>query len=107
MNNLLCQLNINYLQAFVATSETGSFSNAARALGKAQSVVSSAVSNLEIDLNVALFSRKKRYPELTEAGKMLLPEAKAILKRCNFFENIAYSSRSGSAIPVQLDHQFQ
>jgi hypothetical protein len=46
-------LSLEQLQAFAA-AETGSFSAAARQLGKAQSVVSAAVANLEIDLGNAV-----------------------------------------------------
>ncbi|MDG2658926.1 LysR family transcriptional regulator, partial [Vibrio parahaemolyticus] len=40
---------IEQLQAFIATSETGSFSGAARKLGRAQSVVSQHIINMEVD----------------------------------------------------------
>ncbi len=45
------------LQAFVQAATQGSFSAAARKLGKSQSTVSAAVANLEIDLDVVLFDR--------------------------------------------------
>ena len=71
--------SIEQLQAFVATVEAGSFSAAARGLSKAQSVISQHIINLEIDCNATLFERTGRYPQLTEAGKQLLPQAKAVL----------------------------
>ena len=43
--------SLEQLKAFVTTIETGSFSAAARQMGKAQSVISTAVSNLEVDLD--------------------------------------------------------
>lgn len=49
------RFSIEQLQAFVASAEQGSFSAAARHLGKAQSVVSAAIANLEADLNLSLF----------------------------------------------------
>ncbi len=58
-------LSLEQLQAFVTTVETGSFSAAARHLGKAQSAISTAVSNLEIDLDNSLFVRSGRYPVLS------------------------------------------
>ena len=57
------------LQAFVQAATQGSFSAAARKLGKSQSTVSAAVASLEIDLNVVLFDRSSRKPTLTPAGK--------------------------------------
>ncbi|GAA3541254.1 LysR family transcriptional regulator [Zobellella aerophila] len=83
------------LQAFVATVDTGSFSAAARRLGKAQSVVSTAVANLEIDLDNSLFLRSGRYPRLTPAGERLLVEARVILERCEHFRGVAKSLGEG------------
>lgn len=71
--------SLEQLACFVATVEHGSFSAAARALGKVQSAVSQQVINLEIDADQTLFVREGRYPVLTEAGKQLLPFAKAVL----------------------------
>lgn len=82
-------LSLEQLQAFVATVETGSFSAAARYLGKAQSAISTAVSNLEIDLDNSLFVRSGRYPVLTPAGERLLVEARVILERCEHFRGVA------------------
>ena len=49
--------SLDQLQAFVSAADHGSFSAAARQLGKAQSAVSTAVINLEIDTGVDLFDR--------------------------------------------------
>ena len=87
--------SLEQLQAFVATVETGSFSAAARRLGKAQSVISTAVSNLEIDLGNSLFLRSGRYPRLTPAGERLLAEARVILERCEHFRGVAKSLGEG------------
>lgn len=70
---------IEQLHIFVATVETGSFSAAARRLGKAQSAVSQQIINMEIDCNQTLFDRSGRYPKLTAAGESLLEHAKAVL----------------------------
>ncbi|MEK8074141.1 helix-turn-helix domain-containing protein [Rhodococcoides navarretei] len=55
-------MNINQEQLFMfqAVMETGSFSAAARKLGKVPSAVSMSIANLEIDLNLTLFERKGR-----------------------------------------------
>jgi DNA-binding transcriptional LysR family regulator len=89
------RLSLDQLQAFVAAADCGSFSAAARRLGKAQSVVSTAVSNLEIDLGNALFDRAGRYPALTPAGERLLAEARVILERCEHFRGVAASLGEG------------
>ena len=67
------------LQAFVLAAELGSFSAAARKMKKAQSAVSTAIANLEIDTDLQLFDRSSRSPTLTQAGQSLLPYAKGVL----------------------------
>lgn len=70
--------NLDQLTAFIAAAETGSFSAAARRLKKAQSAVSHAIMNLEIESGVELFDRTSRSPTLTDAGEALLKSAYAI-----------------------------
>ena len=77
------------LEAFVTTHSEGSFSAAARKCGKAQSVISTLVANLEIDLDVELFDRSRRYPTLTKAGEALISQAEILLERRNRFLAIA------------------
>ena len=57
-------MNINQEQLiiFKTVMETGSFSAAARKLGKVTSAVSMSIANMEIDLNLKLFSREGREP---------------------------------------------
>ncbi|WP_444909812.1 LysR family transcriptional regulator [Microbulbifer sp. TRSA005] len=74
-------VSIEQLEAFVATEQAGSFSAAARKCGKAQSVISSLVSNLEVDLGVNLFDRSQRYPRLTDAGESLLERARNLIEQ--------------------------
>ena len=72
-------INPDTMQAFVLAAELGSFSAAARRMGKAQSAVSAAIANLEIDSGVELFDRSGRSPVITEQGEALLPHARGIL----------------------------
>ncbi len=53
------------------------FSAAGRKLGRAQSVVSQTLANLESLIGVTLFNRSGRYPVLTEQGRALLEQARA------------------------------
>ncbi|MGV2980452.1 LysR family transcriptional regulator [Camelimonas sp. ID_303_24] len=84
-------VSMEQLEAFVAAAGAGSFSGAARRLGKAQSAVSTHIANLEEDLGTALFNRAGRTPALTAAGARLLPEAKIILDRRAHFIGVARS----------------
>jgi DNA-binding transcriptional LysR family regulator len=67
------------LLMFIEAANLGSFSAAARKLGKQQSSVSEAIANLEIDLGVSLFDRSTRKPRLTEHGHALLVHAQQML----------------------------
>lgn len=70
--------NLDQLRAFVAVVEAGSFSGAARRLGRAQSVVSYAVASLEAQLGMPLFERGRRRPQLTAAGEVVLADARRL-----------------------------
>jgi DNA-binding transcriptional LysR family regulator len=67
------------LTAFAEAATLGSFSAAARKLGKSQSTVSSAIAHLEIDLGLSLFDRSSRKPTLTDHGRVMLGKVQEIL----------------------------
>lgn len=75
----MLRASIESIAAFVEAAALGSFSAAARRLGKSQSTISEAIARLEIDLDVALFDRSTRQPTLTEAGRHLLGPARELL----------------------------
>lgn len=87
--------SLEQLVAFDAAAESGSFSAAARRLGKAQSVVSTAVANLEADLGIALFDRSGRYPQLTVEGARLLVDARRIIAECENLQSLSGELASG------------
>ena len=59
--------------------EAGSFTGAARRLGRATSVISYAIANLESQLGVTLFARAgTARPQLTDAGKAILSDSRAL-----------------------------
>lgn len=70
---------LDQLKVFVTVVDVGSFAGAARRLGRATSVISYAIANLEAQLGVSLFDRQStRLPQLTEAGRAVLAEARTI-----------------------------
>ena len=70
---------LDQLRVFHAIVEAGSFVGAARRLGRATSVVSYAVANLEAQLGLKLFDRSTtRKPHLTDAGRAILSDSRAI-----------------------------
>ncbi|MCL6483686.1 MAG: LysR family transcriptional regulator, partial [Janthinobacterium lividum] len=72
------QPSLDQLRVFVAVIDAGGFAHAARQLHRTQSVISYTIANLEEQLNVVLLDRAKRKPTLTDAGKALLADARAV-----------------------------
>ena len=67
------------LQVLLAVADAGSFAAAARRLGRATSAITYAIDNLEAQLGLPLFDRiATRKPELTQAGRAVLAEARAV-----------------------------
>ena len=67
------------LQAVLAAARCGSFSQAARELHRAQSAISAAVHDVEIDLGYPLFRRGHKL-QLTAQGELLLPQMEKLLQ---------------------------
>lgn len=97
------------LQAFVQAATQGSFSAAARKLGRSQSTVSAAVASLEIDLNLTLFDRTTRKPTLTPAGYVMLQRAEDILAATSRLEMAASQLSQGveAKLTVALSDTYQ
>jgi DNA-binding transcriptional LysR family regulator len=77
---MLDRLTLDQLRILMAVAETGSFSAAARRLGRVQSAVSQSVQALEATLGVALFDRAERTPKLSDAGRALLADARQVVE---------------------------
>ncbi len=93
---------VDQLRQFVTTADCGSFSAAARRLGKAQSAVSTAIGLLEADLGVALFDRSRRNAQLSEAGQVLLLEARELLRQAEQLDQRARSLHDGSEAALSM-----
>jgi DNA-binding transcriptional LysR family regulator len=75
---------LDQLRVFLTVVDEGSFAGAARKLGRGTSVISYSIANLEAQLGVSLFDREStRKPQLTEAGRALLSEARTISNGIN------------------------
>jgi DNA-binding transcriptional LysR family regulator len=72
-------MELRHLEVFVAVAEELSFTRASNRLHLVQSGVSSAIKALERDLGANLFDRDRHRVMLTDAGQVLLPEARATL----------------------------
>jgi DNA-binding transcriptional LysR family regulator len=75
---MLDGVSLDQLRTFIAAADEGSFSAAGRRLRRAQSVVSQTLANLEGQLRVKLFDRSGHLPVLTDQGRALLADARAV-----------------------------
>lgn len=102
-------LSIDQMRAALAVAELGSFSGAARKFKRAQSAVSYAVTTLERQLGVALFDRSDgATPQPTEAGRVLLREMEAVVRRADEIKNQAREIGKGleHELPITIDSLF-
>ncbi|MDD0977250.1 LysR family transcriptional regulator [Pseudomonas fontis] len=97
------QWNLEHLRLFVLVAEQRSFSAVARAQRKAQSAVSSSIAMLEADLGLTLFERSSgRQPQLTEAGKALLEDARELLRQCERLDGRALALMRGQEAQLRV-----
>lgn len=98
---------VRHLECFVAVAEESHFGRAAARLGMAQPLFRS-VQRLERELGVRLFERTSRQVRITEAGTLLLAEAREVLSRTESFHAAARRVRDGetgllrAALPPDL-----
>jgi DNA-binding transcriptional LysR family regulator len=73
-------MDIDLYKSFLAIYDTGSFTRAAREVGRTQSAISQQIRRLEETLGRPLFTRAAGNVELTEYGKSLLGFARDIVE---------------------------
>ncbi len=88
-------INQDQLTIFKTVIETGSFSAAARKLGKVPSAVSMSIANLEIDLNLQLFKRNGREPVPTSQAWVLYEKTEQLLVEINQWKQHAFALSNG------------
>ena len=101
-------ITLDQITVLLAVEEQGSFSGAARRLGRAQSAVTYAIQKLEDRLGTALFDRSGYRPVLTEAGRALLPRAQRIAEEMGAFRAQARGMAAGleSELALVADAMF-
>jgi DNA-binding transcriptional LysR family regulator len=85
---------VTQLRYFLASVEHGSFAAAAEAMYIAAPSVSEQIKRLETRLGVVLFTRTNRALQLTDAGRLLVPQAERILAQMGELVDAALGIRS-------------
>lgn len=80
---------------FLAVLDAGSFSAAARKLGRVPSAVSMAVAQLEAELDLQLFERTGREPRPTAAARALEPQARLLAEQLQLLNWQAQALHAG------------
>jgi DNA-binding transcriptional LysR family regulator len=99
---MLDSLTLDQLRVLIAVAESGSFSAAARRLGRVQSAVSQAMQTLEENLRLKLFDRSGKTPALTDAGRMVLNDARQVVQRAEALRTHAEAVAGGTEPSLAL-----
>ncbi|MCD7737694.1 MAG: LysR family transcriptional regulator [Lachnospiraceae bacterium] len=92
-------MNINYFHEFVTLCETMNYTEAAERLFISQASLSKHIQYMEKELDEALFIRSTRKLELTEYGKLFLPDAIAIAEhQKSYLEKLQQQKAVDSAL---------
>ncbi|MEE4545610.1 LysR family transcriptional regulator [Streptomyces sp. V4-01] len=95
-------MELRHLRYFVAVAEERHFGRAAASLHVTQSTLSSQVQALEREVGGRLFTRTSRRVELTEAGGLLLPEARRAVAQADRALLVARESVHGKTGEVRI-----
>ena len=95
-------LTLDQMRVLVAVAESGSFSAAARKLGRVQSAISQAIQAMETTLGVSLFDRATKTPTLTDAGAAIVGDARAIVESARVLRARAQSISEGVEAELTL-----
>ena len=98
-------MDVRSLRYFVAVADCGSFSRAAEAVSVVQSAVSHRIRDLENEVGTTLFNREGRAVRLTEAGAILLGEARNILRSIETAKDRVQQLRDGGSGHIRIGFQ--
>ncbi|MDH0866565.1 LysR family transcriptional regulator [Mitsuaria sp. GD03876] len=87
--------DLDNLRVFLAAIDHGSFSAAARALGRVPSAVSMTIAQLEAELDLVLFDRAGREPVPTAQARALEPQARRLTEQLGQLNRHALSMTQG------------
>lgn len=88
-------MELRHLKYFIAVAESLNFRRAAERLRVAQPALSRQIRDLENDIGVKLLERNTGGTVLTEAGAVLLEEARDIMERVEMAEEMTQNAAAG------------
>ncbi|MBC6463121.1 LysR family transcriptional regulator [Actinomadura sp. HBU206391] len=95
-------MKLHQITALVAIADTGSFTNAARALSVGQSAISHAIAGLEAELGVPLMWRDRGGVQFTDAGRRVLDHARSIVVELDQIGRIRQALHPASASSIRI-----
>ena len=95
-------VTIEQLRTLRAVASAGSFSAAARKLGRVQAAVSQSIDRLEAQLGLRLFDRSGRVPRLTQHGEAVVAAAARALSDVEAIEELVASLKRGEETTLRI-----
>ncbi len=95
-------MTLDQLRVFVEVAERGHVTRAAEALHISQSAASAAIAALEEHYQIKLFDRVGRGIQLSEAGRIFVREARAVLERASMAQSVLQDLAGSPAGPIAL-----
>ena len=99
-------MELRHLRYFVAVAEELNFTRAAERLHIGQPPLSHAIQMLEADVGARLFERTRRWVRMTEAGRLFLIDARAILSMSERAAEKARQAGRGEAGELRIGFTF-
>jgi LysR family hydrogen peroxide-inducible transcriptional activator len=88
-------MNLQQLEYVVAVDKHRHFSNAAENCFVTQATLSMMIKKLEEELGIVIFDRSKQPVVPTEAGKMLIEQARSVLRETELIKQISSNLKTG------------
>jgi LysR family transcriptional regulator, benzoate and cis,cis-muconate-responsive activator of ben and cat genes len=104
LKGMLAEMELRHLRYFVAVAETENVTRAATKLHVSQPGLSRQIRDLEDEIGFQLFERSAKSVKLTEAGKVFLTEAQAVLQRAESAVKKARAAAGGTQAEIHVGY---